>query len=548
MSEPRTRRFTVLMLAASVVGAAIRWTQIQVTRPTCPRITTTPQSGCFRIWGDAVYGYWQGQMISHGIWWKDPVAYHLDSVRSIREAAGKPPLYPGALGALGWWGGVAPLVVTIVLGIGIVALTWWIASKRCTMLGARLVTGAMVLALAWFGIGGATSTNQQRLALAACGVAVIGLMGSTARSIAGERCGVIVAFIAAVHPLLWINDGMLQVESLYALVIVWMIASALRWWATRSTWSMVELSAAVAVAAMLRAEAQLFAVALIVPLLLRAVDVEWRRRLVQLGVAVAVCAVAWAPWVAWNQTRFEQAPFGAMTVGTGAVLVSAYCDETYYGDALGYWAAHCFSWPITGTIRAGESTTQAADRLLGVSGLGAKVVAGGNVTVTGSQISIALDKAVLDESESDAVLRAHAVTYARAHLGRLPVVMAARILRTLDLYKPLDTLRINDQVEGRGELPSRIGLYLHWLLLPCAVGGVVVLWRRRHTVVPYVATAGVVLMTTAVTFGVTRYRIPLDLCEVLLAGVAIDALISRLRPGPPVEAEPVERMPLDVSL
>jgi hypothetical protein len=65
------------------------------------------------------------------------------------------------------------------------------------------------------------------------------------------------------------------------------------------------------------------------------------------------------------------------------------------------------------------------------------------------------------------------------------------------------------------------------VLLPLAIAGAVVCWRRRITLVPIVAHVVVVTATAAVTFGVTRYRVPVDICEILLAAIAIEAWVSR---------------------
>jgi hypothetical protein len=113
------------------------------------------------------------------------------------------------------------------------------------------------------------------------------------------------------------------------------------------------------------------------------------------------------------------------------------------------------------------------------------------------------------------------------HLDRLPVVVAARVARMYDLYRPFDTLRINWQVEGRPRWPSAVGLVVGWALLALSVAGAVVLWRRRITIVPVVAHVVVVTVTAGLTFGVTRYRVPVDVCAILLSAVAIDAWFGR---------------------
>lgn len=396
-------------------------------------LNTQGPSGCFKIAGDALYGYWQAELIARGHWFKDPVAYYLGD-GSLREAAGKPPLYPGVL--------------------------------------------------ALFRVVGLETPTGQRLALAAVGTVAIGVIAACGREIGGPVVGVIAAWIAALHPLLWINDGMLQVESLYTVVIAAMTLFAYRWWRDPTWRRWWPLALSLAVAAMLRAEGQLLVVALMVPLAWRVGSLSPREKVVRMAATLALCGLIWAPWLLWNQSRFEQAPLGAMTVGSGAVLVSAYCDVTFYGEALGYWGAHCFTQDLPDD---------------------------------------------LDASQVDAIQREQALEYAGRHLDRLPVVVAARVGRMYDLYRPLDTLRLNAQVEGRGRVPSTLGLVASWALWPLALGGVAVLWRRSVTVVPLLAQVIVVTITAALTFGVTRYRVPVDVVVILAAAVAIGALRSRGR-------------------
>jgi len=529
------------MLAITALGAVVRWGQVQIVRPTCPQITPDPQAGCFRIWGDAVYGWWQGRMISQGIWWKDPIAWFLDPVRTVREAAGKPPLYPGGLGAIGWFGGTSQMVARAIVALVVIGLVTWVARRRLSGLGAAVTVTAAAGGLAWMAIAGAQSTNAQRLVLAACGAAAVPLIGCVGARVGGPRVGLIAAALAAVHPLLWINDGMLQVESVVALVVAWVLWSAVRYWQEPSWSQMLELAAAVAVAAQLRPEAQLFTIGVVVPVAIGAVRrsrVTWRSAAVHVALASMVCLAAWGPWLAWNQTRFVAAPPVSMTTGTGAVLVSAYCETTFEGEALGYWAAHCFDQPRPVRVKRAGDAASAIEDALGTQGIGAKLLLGGAVrrdgadagapplglgasVLVGDRLQVNLDRSLLDDSEIDAVARAQALEFAGDNTSRLPVVVAARVARTMDLFRPLDTLRIQWQVEGRPKLPSAAGLAMHWLLMVGAAIGTVILWRRKGPVAPFVGTALVVLGTTALTFGVTRYRVPLDICEIVLSAVAI---------------------------
>jgi hypothetical protein len=50
------------------------------------------------------------------------------------------------------------------------------------------------------------------------------------------------------------------------------------------------------------------------------------------------------------------------------------------------------------------------------------------------------------------------------------------------------------------------------------------LWRRKVTIVPFVALAVMATVTAAASFGITRYRVGADVGLTVLAGIALDAL------------------------
>jgi hypothetical protein len=75
----------------------------------------------------------------------------------------------------------------------------------------------------------------------------------------------------------------------------------------------------------------------------------------------------------------------------------------------------------------------------------------------------------------------------------------------------------------------------YYLLLPFAIGGLVVMRRRRVPIFPMIAIAMSVTITVAFSFGITRYRAPVDAVLPVLAAVAIDALWRR-RDRPPGDA------------
>jgi hypothetical protein len=84
-----------------------------------------------------------------------------------------------------------------------------------------------------------------------------------------------------------------------------------------------------------------------------------------------------------------------------------------------------------------------------------------------------------------------------------------------------------DRIEGRELGAARIALAQYYLLAPLAIIGAVVLWRRKVTLLPFVATFVIVVSAVLIAFGNTRYRAPLEIAFVVLPAVAIDAAITR---------------------
>jgi hypothetical protein len=132
-----------------------------------------------------------------------------------------------------------------------------------------------------------------------------------------------------------------------------------------------------------------------------------------------------------------------------------------------------------------------------------------------------------DPVAADAIARERVVTYAREHAGRLPVVVAARIGRTFGVWSPFQQTDLEWELQNTGPLLPRSGLVLYWILVPLAVVGAVVLHRRHVSLVPLLGVVAVVLVTTALTLGESRYRAAAEVPLVLLAAVAIDVGWSR---------------------
>jgi len=68
-------------------------------------------------------------------------------------------------------------------------------------------------------------------------------------------------------------------------------------------------------------------------------------------------------------------------------------------------------------------------------------------------------------------------------------------------------------------------------MVPVALAGVVLLWRRKVTIIPLVAPFVLVTFTAASTFGITRYRVPSEVALCILAGLGVAWVAGRRAPG-----------------
>jgi 4-amino-4-deoxy-L-arabinose transferase-like glycosyltransferase len=466
------------LVAVAGTALAVRLANVLLWRPTCDvdlvavaRDRTAAgsfdpaggQGGCFAVWGDTAYSYLQGRLIAEGHWFVDSYRWLTSGGTAFHASSGDPPLFALYLGLL-----------------------------------------AKV---------GLTSASAMRIVTAFVGVAGVIAIALLARRLAGARAALVAGALAALYPMLWINDGMLLSESLYVPLVAVALHAAYSLWERPDGRHAVVLGAAAALAALVRAEALLLLAVVPVPLLWGLRRSLGARRALALGGAVVAAGIALvAPWLLFNLTRFERPAL--MTSMPGAVLSSGSCDRTFYGDVLGYYAT-CFE----DHVRAGGLVDGRPPCPPGAASAGCW-----------------FDDPTADETVRDRYRTDYALAYTRANTGRLPVVVLARVGRIWDLYVPElggdaeplgQNVRLNWQLEGRGRLASQVGVVAFWAMLPLAGVGAARLARDRIPLSPLVALAVVITVTGAATFGVTRYRVPLDLVVVVLAAAGADALLAK---------------------
>jgi 4-amino-4-deoxy-L-arabinose transferase-like glycosyltransferase len=343
------------------------------------------------------------------------------------------------------------------------------------------------------------SQLTHRIASCLLGGAAIFVIGLIGREVWDERVGLFAAAGAAVYAHLWINDEMLMSESAYVLTSALMVLWALRFWKQPTVGRAALMGAGIALAALTRAEAALLFPLLALPFAIARRHGSWPVRLRYLVASFGVGAALMAPWIGFNLTRFQRPVL--MSNGIGSVLMVSNCDQTYSGALFGYWSINC---------------------------------------------AAGLENLKGDESQKEVVWRRRGLKYIKAHEGRYPIVTAARVARMWGIWTPkriAQGVKYDAALEGRGFWQSQLATDQYYLLLPFAVAGLVLMRRRRTPILPFLAIAGTLTFTAATTFGITRYRAPVDAMLPVLAGVAVfsavDAWKRRSRPvlpaSPPAE-------------
>ena len=348
---------------------------------------------------------------------------------------------------------------------------------------------------------GISSETGQRALLCLVGSLTVGLVGLVGRRLGGDGVGLLGAGIAAVHPALWSTDTSPLAEPLAAFLGMAAVLAALAVWDRPARLRWIALGVVAGLGGLVRAELLLMGPLLVLPLAWR-LDADRRRRLVSVAVGLGAMAAVLAPWTIRNAVVFHR--FVPVSNNLGSVARGANCDRAYHGEFRGLWVTNVATDGGLDVDPDGECFT------------GFDVTHGRN------------------EAESAATLRGQGLSYVRHHLGDVPGVAAARVGRTVGLY------RFDQQVnfarfEGRTARSDRWGARLFQLLAVVAALGAVAPWRRRGDgprwvlVVPLVA----VLATVLVTYGNFRFRAVADPAVVVLAALAVADLVAHLgRPRP----------------
>jgi hypothetical protein len=227
------------------------------------------------------------------------------------------------------------------------------------------------------------------------------------------------------------------------------------------------LGALISLAALTRSEALILLVILALPLVLTR-----QRRLACTAACLGAAALVLAPWTARNWVEFGRPVL--ISTNDGTLLAGANCQLTYHGIDIGFWQIVCIP---------PQSTT--------------------------------------NEALQDTRWRAAGMHYIGDHVGRLPLVLLARVARTWDFFQPR---RMVTYAEGRAVRADQAGVAAYWLLLPFAVAGGVLIRRRRTDLLILATPIVLVTVQSLIGYGIPRFRHAAEITIVVLAGVAVTHL------------------------
>jgi len=344
--------------------------------------------------------------------------------------------------------------------------------------------------LAGFSFVGLDGWFAHQMVVVLMGTATVVVTGLATREVFGPRAGLIAAVIVALNPNVWINDGNVLSETPAILCMVLVMWAGYRLWYRASYGPAVLLGLAIGAAMLIRPECGMLVVLVAAPMALLRRDAPWRDRILRLVVVGVMAFVVVAPWVGYNLTRFNHPV--TLSTGFGITLANTNCDITYYGDRTGYWSPGCI--PVLKRTAEGW-----------------------------------------DQSDDEKFLRKTGMDYIRSHQKRFPVVVAARLGRMWNLYRPLQQVDL-DYYEGRPVWASRLALVVFYPIALLAIYGAVLTRRRRIPLMPVLAPVVMVTLSAVITFGHARYRAPAEAALCILAAVAITHLLPHPRDASPGDA------------
>lgn len=368
-------------------------------------------------------------------------------------------------------------------GRGFIEPVTWVASGD--HIPSALHGPAFPAVLAFWSRVGGTGYFDHQMASIVLGLPQIAAAIMLGHLLLGRRAAFLAGLLVVVYPNVWITDGTLFVEGLMAGFTTFATWCAYRWRAEpRQRW-IVAVGVLIGLAALTRGEAVLLVPLLLLPLVLTARQLERRQRLRHALLGVGACIITLVPWMLYNTPRFEV--FVPLSTNSNEVLFYANCDDVYSGQLIGFWSFAC----------------QTRHRELYGEPPG-------------------------DQAQKAEYWRAQAIDYAKEHWEQLPKVVAARVGRQWELFRPSQTADLAF-VELRPRAWVQAGQYMYYALMALAAVGTWTLRRRRIASWPMWVQALAVTITAAYAYGTLRFRAPFEPILCVLAAIGLVGLHDLLR-------------------
>ena len=312
--------------------------------------------------------------------------------------------------------------------------------------------------------GGHDPIMRQRLLMAVLGAAVVGAVGLLAMRVVGRRAGLIAAGLTALYANFWINDASIMSETISALCITALLLSVYWYLDSPGPGRAALIGLLTAVTALARAE-----MLLIVPLVV-------------------------AP-------TMLLARFGAPRAKAAAGVTSGWPSGSRSPDSR---RGRC-STPAGSSDRSSSPPTRASALWGQLPGQLLRPECG----LLEHQLRAGLPPAgrAPTNPRTPPSSAGPGWTTSATDLSRLPTVVVLRELRGWSLWRNSQMAFYNTG-EGREQWASWIGVVQLWLLAPLAVVGGVVLHRRRVRLLPLLAMPVLVVIVTAVFYGIPRFACP----------------------------------------
>ena len=384
-----------------------------------------------KVWGDGYVYHAQANLLVDGKGIIAPLPYSIDHV--VQQAADHPPLY--------------------------------------------------IFYLAIFSALGLRGDLTHMLVSAPMGAATVVAFALLARKVWSPRAGIVAALIGAFNPSIIHFPGFVLSETLSLPLIAATALWLYRYWDTPTWKNAAGAGAFCGLAVLCHPDAAMLVPIAVVPFALLARGVDWRGRILALGVAGIACGAIVLPWVGYNLYRYEKPVY--LSVGLDYSMAQGSCDQTYHGDLIGYYWLACMGQRLEGT-----------------------------------------DLALKDQSLGAVHMRKLTFRYIRAHARQTPLVVAARLGRVTGVFRPIQQASLESVTEGREPWLANLAVISYYPLAIAAFFGALQLRRRRRPILPLVATIFAALFGSALTLAVLRYRAGAEVGIAVLAAVAFDNLIA----------------------